>query len=69
MNKQLIFATLGPVGTCHELATQYKIEFQEVANAKIELMKKKQFYSHFRRSISQVLMFLMVLQFFLKKPC
>ena len=37
MNKQLIFATLGPVGTCHELATQSYIEFQEVANAKIEL--------------------------------
>ena len=43
MNKQLIFATLGLVGTCHELATQYKIEFQEVANAKIELMKKSNF--------------------------
>ena len=37
MNKQLIFATLGPSGTCHELATQSYIEFQEVANAKIEL--------------------------------
>jgi hypothetical protein len=37
MSKQLIFATLGPTGTCHEKATQSYIEFQEVANAKVEL--------------------------------
>lgn len=37
MNHQLIFATLGPSGTCHELATKAYIEFQEVPNAKIEL--------------------------------
>lgn len=37
MNNQLIFATLGPSGTCHELATEAYIEFQEVPNAKVEL--------------------------------
>jgi len=37
MNQQLIFATLGPTGTCHELATQSYIEFQEIPNAKVEL--------------------------------
>jgi hypothetical protein len=37
MNHQLIFATLGPTGTCHELATKAYIEFQEVPNAKVEL--------------------------------
>lgn len=38
MNKQLIFATLGPYGTCHEQATQSYIAFQEVPNAKVELI-------------------------------
>jgi hypothetical protein len=37
MNKQLIFATLGPSGTCHERATKAYIAFQELPNAKIEL--------------------------------
>lgn len=37
MNNQLIFATLGPSGTCHERATEAYIEFQEVPNAKVEL--------------------------------
>ena len=37
MNKQLIFATLGPAGTCHENATQSYIKFQEVPNARVEL--------------------------------
>ena len=37
MNNQLVFATLGPSGTCHELATKAYIEFQEVPNAKVEL--------------------------------
>ncbi len=37
MNLQVIFATLGPFGTCHELATKAYIEFQEVHNAKVEL--------------------------------
>ena len=37
MNNQLIFATLGPSGTCHELATEAYIKFQEVPNAKVEL--------------------------------
>lgn len=37
MNHQLFFATLGPSGTCHELATKAYIEFQEVPNAKVEL--------------------------------
>ncbi|MEH2206528.1 MAG: hypothetical protein V7K53_21020 [Nostoc sp.] len=37
MNNPLIFATLGPAGTCHELATESYIEFQEAPNAKIEL--------------------------------
>lgn len=37
MNQPLIFATLGPSGTCHELATQSYIEFQEIPNAKVEL--------------------------------
>ncbi|MCV3214787.1 hypothetical protein OGM63_14885 [Plectonema radiosum NIES-515] len=37
MNNQLVFATLGPSGTCHELATEAYIEFQEVPNAKVEL--------------------------------
>lgn len=37
MNHQLVFATLGPSGTCHELATKAYIEFQEVPNAKVEL--------------------------------
>ena len=37
MNNQLIFATLGPSGTCHEMATKAYIEFQELPNAKVEL--------------------------------
>lgn len=37
MNNQLVFATLGPSGTCHELATKAYIKFQEVPNAKVEL--------------------------------
>jgi hypothetical protein len=37
MSKQLIFATLGPAGTCHEIVTQAYIKFQELANAKVEL--------------------------------
>jgi hypothetical protein len=37
MNNQLIFATLGPSGTCHEMATQAYIEFQALPNAKVEL--------------------------------
>ena len=37
MNNQLVFATLGPSGTCHELATEAYIKFQEVPNAKVEL--------------------------------
>ncbi len=39
MNNQLIFATLGPAGTCHELATEAYIEFQQVPNAKVELFE------------------------------
>jgi len=37
MNNQLIFATLGPSGTCHEMATQAYIEFQALPNTKVEL--------------------------------
>ncbi|MCX5964527.1 MAG: hypothetical protein NT070_15735 [Cyanobacteria bacterium] len=37
MNQPLIFATLGPSGTCHELATETYIDFQELPNAKVEL--------------------------------
>ncbi len=37
MNKQIIFATLGPSGTCHERATKAYIAFQELPNAKLEL--------------------------------
>jgi hypothetical protein len=37
MNQPLIFATLGPSGTCHELVTKTYIEFQELPNAKVEL--------------------------------
>jgi hypothetical protein len=37
MNNQLVFATLGPSGTCHELATNAYIKFQGVPNSKIEL--------------------------------
>jgi hypothetical protein len=37
MNNQLIFATLGPSGTFHEMANQAYIEFQAVSNAKVEL--------------------------------
>jgi hypothetical protein len=37
MNNQLIFATLGPSGACHEMATQAYIEFQALPNTKVEL--------------------------------
>lgn len=34
----IVFATLGPSGTCHELATRSYIEFQQIPNAQVELI-------------------------------
>ena len=34
----VLFATLGPSGTCHEFATKSYIEFQQISNAQVELV-------------------------------
>jgi hypothetical protein len=52
MNKQLIFATLGPSGTCHERATKAYIAFQELLIT-LENIRKCQHFSQFLKRSSR----------------